>query len=157
MAVVPPRQTLTLHFCNTKGQTAKKQPVIPEGHLTQATTAAFSFGGEKDVPSWLYPTPLLGHLENPMVCSTLHTALHPHQSSLLQPTLEVYSEEFKMEHRCRVIWPEIPCLCTQYHGCLQQTPVQFLGQVHHPLSQHILGPDYSLHTRLAEGRHHPPP
>lgn len=57
MAVIPPRQTLTMHFCNIKGQTAKKHPVIPEGHLTQATTAAFSFGGVKDMPSWLYPTP----------------------------------------------------------------------------------------------------
>lgn len=57
MAVISPRQTLTMHFCNTKGQTAKKQPVIPGGHLTQATTAAFSFGGVKDMLLWLYPTP----------------------------------------------------------------------------------------------------
>lgn len=42
-----------MHFCNIKAQTAKKQPIIPQGHSTEATTAAFSFGSAKDLPSLL--------------------------------------------------------------------------------------------------------
>lgn len=169
-----------MRFCNIKGQTAKKQPVIPEGRLTEATSAASSFGGVKDLPSPLYPTPhCLLTWEIPW-CAVpcMHTALQQRKLShvLILSSASRFEDSIQSNLRCVPAgssWTQtqgnldrdplsldsIPLTqgVTAYSKTHFNSPGRCIIHTFADCTQHIQYLHYRLHTRSAKGRHRDPP